>query len=162
MRSRISIRGYVRPSVRPSVGPSVRHNRVEILKMGTFDIRIDYRNRWILMYALQYPWFIPMKGYIHPCSHFGLSARKDCSWLHNIWALNHELSYKGFPYSCQMSGLACCCPILPTLLLPTIAQDYERLCKITQVCARLSKIVQDYVRLHKIMQDCAILRKITQ
>ena len=35
MRSRISIRGYVRPSVsrsvRPSVGPSVRHTRVEFL-----------------------------------------------------------------------------------------------------------------------------------
>ena len=34
MRSRISIRGYVRPSVRPSNRPSVGHTWVEFLKNG--------------------------------------------------------------------------------------------------------------------------------
>ena len=45
MRSRIYIKGCVRPSVGPSVGPSVRHTRVEFLRNGPNSNKIASRVR---------------------------------------------------------------------------------------------------------------------
>ena len=97
MRSRISIRGCVRPSVRPSVGPSVRpsvrrsvgHTRVEILQKCRFWPKLlAVRARTHLMPCIR-PCFT-----IYHVVHRNIAAfNQVCDWCKHV---RHTVTYVTF------------------------------------------------------------------